>query len=396
MSKSKRIIVRILLFFIIVGGGGGIMLTLMNTKKESIKRDIKPEVRKVRTIPLEVKDEIVTIKGNGLIKSQRSLQLIAEVRGRITYAKNDLKSGTYVKAGEVICKIDEREAENNLYSMRSEFMRVLSAYLSYAKLDGDAYYSKWYDYFTQCDLHTEVPDLPETTDSREKIQVSNHKVFTQYYLVKNAEILYSKHHIIAPFNAFLTTDGVLKNSFVSTGQPIATIQDAQHLELSVPLLLEDAHWINFKVFPEVLIQYSENPLLFVSGTLIRRDTRIERSSQSMNVHISFSNPDLTAGLFPGNYVTVQIAGVTLNKVAKIPRYTLDNQDRLFYIMDGKLARQETSVLAVQGDDVIIKPSLPEGTRIITTILQKPLLRMPVYDMDSEPVTPDSLLTMEGK
>ncbi|NQV37609.1 MAG: HlyD family efflux transporter periplasmic adaptor subunit [Candidatus Marinimicrobia bacterium] len=396
MSKTKRIVIRIIISIVIIGIGGLIMVTLMNAKKESTKRDIKPEARKVRTIALQYNDEDVTVEGNGLIQSQQTLQLIAEVRGLITYSKNNLKSGTFVEAGEAICKIDVREAENNLHSRRSEFMRVLSAFLSYAKLEGDSYYSKWYDYFTQLDLNTEVPDIPEITDTREKIHVSNHNVLTQYYLVKNAEIAYSKHSIVAPFEGFLTSDGVLENSFVNTGQTIATIQDARHLEISVPLLLEDARWINFDESADVLIQFGENATDVISGLLIRKDTRIERSSQSMNVHIAFTNKDMVPALFPGNYVTVFIAGVTLNNVARVPRYTLDNQDYIYYVENGILGRDEATVLAVQKDDALIKKSLPEGTRVITTILQKPLLGMQIHDMDSEPVAIDSLVINKGE
>jgi len=383
MGEKKRIIIRAVVFGVIVSIGAIIMVVLMNTKKASIRREVAPEARLVRTMPLEYKDRVVTVQGNGLVEARQTLQLIAEVRGLITYSKGNLKSGTFVKAGEVICKIDEREAENNLHSMRSEFMRVLTAFLSYARLEDDTYYTKWYDYFSQLDINKEVPDIPEITDPREKIQISNHKVLSQYYLVKNAEITYSKHQIVAPFDGFISGDGVLENSFVNVGQTIATVQDARNLEVSVPLLLEDAQWIDFDVMPEVAIHYGKNENQIVWGKLVRKDARIERSSQSMNVHIDFTNDSLIPGLFPGNYVSVSISGILLHNVAKIPRYILDNDDRIFYVSDGKLMRHDADVLAIEGDDVFIGRSLPEGIRIITTILQKPLLGMLVQDMDTD-------------
>ena len=43
--------------------------------------------------------------------------------------------------------------------------------------------------------------------------------------------------------------------------------------------------------------------------------------------------------------------------------------------DGKLARQKVDVITIQGDVAIIKHTVSENMKLVTTILQKPLIGM---------------------
>jgi hypothetical protein len=45
--------------------------------------------------------------------------------------------------------------------------------------------------------------------------------------------------------------------------------------------------------------------------------------------------------------------------------------------DGKLARRKVDLVAIQGNDAVIKYAGNDDMDIITTILQKPLIGMPV-------------------
>jgi hypothetical protein len=43
--------------------------------------------------------------------------------------------------------------------------------------------------------------------------------------------------------------------------------------------------------------------------------------------------------------------------------------------DGKLARQKVDVITIQGDVAIIKHTVSDNMKLVTTILQKPLIGM---------------------
>jgi len=119
----------------------------------------------------------------------------------------------------------------------------------------------------------------------------------------------------------------------------------------------------------------------VYGKIYRKETLLNRNSQTLNVYVTFQNSKLRSSFLPGNYVSVKIDGMKLNDVAKIPRYVVDNEDHVYTMEDGKLARRKIEVVAIQGDVAIIKNTVPDEMKIITTILQKPLIGMEIRSVN---------------
>jgi len=354
-----------------------IMSVLGSTEKHSNKRELEPEVRLVETQSVNFEDLVLEIEGNGVVESQRSLNLVSEATGQVLFAKSDLKDGTYVRNGELILEVDSREIENNLFTYRSEFMNALALVLPEIKIENESAYNKWHGYFNSLDIHEPVPDLPEINDSQEKIKLSGRGIFSKYYAVKNQEILLSKYRITAPFSGYIKSNGVIKGSFVSRGQQLFTLSDAVNVEIAVPLLIEEVNLISFSITPSAKIfpdKYQDEVLY---GKIYRKETLLNRNSQTLNVYVSFINSRLNSHFLPGNYVTVKIEGVRLENVAKIPRYVVDNENYVFTMEDGKLARRKVDVLALQGNYAIIKKANGDDMKIVTTILQKPLIGMDI-------------------
>jgi len=396
MVIRKETKFKLISFFSILAIGIVSMLGLSATNKKSAKIEAKPEIRKVETLELKYENITPEIEGNGVIAARRTLEIVAEVRGIITFAKNDLKSGTFFNEGELICEIDPRQAVNEVHSLRSDLMKMITSFLAYTKLEDEKMYAKWLKYFNSLTIDNTVPDLPEIIEPREKILISNYNIFAQYFTVKNAEILLSKHEIYAPFAGFITSNAIIQGSYVSVGQKVAIIRDVKNIEISVPLLLDDSKWIDLSNQPEVKIFWDDNPENWVTGIITRQDSRLDRDSQSINIYIYLQNPSLNHHLFPGNYVHVLIRGITIFDVAKIPRHTIDGLQQIYFVDENnKLGKQPIEIILVQKDFALIKRSLPDNTKIISTLLQKPLVGMPVQDINdvsSKIFTKDSLNT----
>ena len=369
------------------------MKMLGSSNKQANKRDIVHEVRKVETQLLEHHDIQIEIEGNGTIAAQKTVNIISEVQGIVTFAKNDLKSGTYVKKGEILCKIDPRLAENSFQSQYAEFMRVLVSFLAFANSESDELYNKWSKYSNELDINKPIKDLPEITDPREKNQAIANNIFTQFYSVKNAEIALSKHTIIAPFNGYITSNGIVKDSYVNYGQKLVSLQDVTNIEISVPLLLEDSRWIDFTKNPKVKVYWENDDNSWTYGNIYRKENQLDRNSQSINVFVSLNNENLNQHLFPGNYVRVMIEGRTIPNVATIPRNIVDNDSQIYFVDDSsKLGRTRINIISVQGDVVLVEKSLSDSTRIVTSILQKPLVGMPIEDVNTINVVNDTTAT----
>ncbi len=357
------------------------MKALGSTEKQSKKRDIQPEPRPVETQSVNFGDLVLRIEGNGVVESQRTLIMISEATGKVLFAKNNLRNGTLVRENEVAIEIDASEVENDLFALRSDFLNATASILPDFKFDNEQIYKKWYDYFVSLDINRNLPDLPKITNSQEKIKVSARDIFRKYYAVKNQEILLSKYEIRAPYEGFIKSNGIIEGSFVSKGEQLFTLSDARNLELAVPLLVEESNMIDFSSVPEVEIYSRKNVEDFKIGKLLRKETNLDRNSQTLNVYVSFYNNDLNPYFLPGNYVHVKIQGRLLKNVATIPRHLVDNDHFVFTMEEGKLNRQKVELVALHNDVAIIKNSLPNATRIVTTVLQKPLIGMSIRSIN---------------
>jgi multidrug efflux pump subunit AcrA (membrane-fusion protein) len=361
-----------------------IMSVLGSTEKESNKRELEPEVRLVETQPINFGDIILEIEGNGVVESQRTLNIMSEATGPVLFAKNDLKDGTFVREGELILEVDSREVENNLFTYRSEFMNSIALVLPEIKIEDAEDYEKWYNYFQQLDILKTTPELPEVADQQEKIKLSGRGIFSKYFQVKNQEIVLSKYKISAPYSGYIKSNGIIAGSFVSRGQQMFTLSDARNVEIAVPLLVEEVNLINFSSPPLVRVFPDKHEEEIIYGKIYRKETLLNRNSQTLNVYVTFQNKNLNSYFLPGNYVRVRIEGQQLKDVAKIPRYVVDNEEHIYTMEDGKLARRKVELIAIQRDVAIIKNTVPDDLELVTTILQKPLVGMNIKSVD-EPV-----------
>jgi multidrug efflux pump subunit AcrA (membrane-fusion protein) len=377
MGLNKKNLIRLGSVVGILILGFFIMFVLASTEKHSNKRDVEPEVRLVETQSVYFEDLALEIEGNGVIESKKTLNVISEANGPVLFAKNDLKDGTFVREGDLIIEIDAREVENSLYTMRSEFLNTLAQVLPDIKVEDPKAYEKWYNYFINIDIHQTTPELPDISGSQEKIKLSTRSVFSKYYAVKNQEILLSKYKITAPFTGYIKSNGVVEGSFVSKGSHLFTLSDAVNVEIAVPLLIDEVNLINFSTPPVVKIFPDNHQEEVVFGKIYRKETLLNRNSQTLNVYVSFTNGNLNSFFLPGNYVKVKIEGMMFKNVAKIPRHVLDNEQFVYTMEDGKLARRKVDLVAIQGNDAVIKYAGNDDMDIITTILQKPLIGMPV-------------------
>ncbi|RKY90370.1 MAG: hypothetical protein DRQ01_09290, partial [Ignavibacteriae bacterium] len=322
-------------------------------------------------------DLVLEIEGNGVIESQKTLQVICQAPGEVMFAKNDLKDGTFVQKGELVLQIDSREVENRLYTLRSEFVNSVAFVLPEIKIEDEEAYRKWYDYFSKLDIHLPIPELPEISNLQEKTKLSTRGIYSKFYAVNNQEILLSKHRIVAPFTGYIKSNGIIKGSYISTGQHLLTLNDARNVEIAVPLLIDEVNLIDFSSAPSVKIFTDKKRDEVLFGKIYRKEALLNRNSQTLNVYVSFQNSKLNSSFLPGNYVSVKIDGMKLNDVAKIPRYVVDNENHVYTMEDGKLARRKIELVAIQRDVAIIKNTVPDDMKIITTILQKPLIGMDV-------------------
>jgi len=364
---------------VILGIGAVAMTSLGSTEKETNKRKPVAKIRRVETQTIRFASYEIHIDGNGVVYSQADIEIISEITGKLDYTLNQLKTGTLVKKGDVLARINSEEAQNSVRSLRAEFMTTVSSILPSIKIEKTDLFDKWNKYFENLSLYNSIPELPPITTAREKLLISNNRIYTNYFAVKTAEIRLARHTIRSPLSGVIKSAGKMTGEYVSAGQKLAAVIDYMNVEVSVPLLVEDAGWIDLKTDNEVKIYPDISKEFWVSGQISNIDRTLDPNSQLVNININFTNEKDIESLLPGNYVDVRISGKQLNNVAVIPRSSIVDDEYIFVIENDRLAKYPVHIIFIQQDDVVIANTIAEGIKLITTILQKPLIGMNVTD-----------------
>jgi len=354
---------------IIVSGVIAAFLVLKSSTTDPPERET--EARMVETRLLEYTPVEVTVRGEGFIRSARTLSATAMTGGNITSTYMGLKSGVEVGKGQLLVVIDDEAARNDLALARVELIRATASMLSAVKGDGTLY-SRWSDFFSLLSTeNTPLPPLPEVDSNREKVLAGTFGILSAYYGVREQETLLEYHRVTAPFSGTLDGDGVPLYSAVSPGSPLFTLTDTLNLELTVQLTGEELRMLN-PAKRSVRIFQAGSGDESLPGELVRIDNTMQRESQGVNVHIEFRNPESNPSFLPGNYAEVLIPGIRFESAFSLPRTLLNTDGTINTLEEGRLVKYPVEVLTEQADTVILAPTLPEGTELVLSRLQTPL------------------------
>ncbi len=371
----------------ILGIGVAAFVILSATKEEAKKKEATQRVRQVATTPMHYADHTLQIHGNGSIESQQLLDLVSFVGGEVVYSRGDLKSGLFVKKGDILLKIDDREAQNRTLQARSGLINAIVSLIPELRGNAqDAIYKKWNSYLEQLNMST-TPELPLITDAQERIRVSMHNIFNQHATVKNTEITLDRHTIRAPFDGYLVNDGVIAGTWISPGQVAVSLINPFLLEIAVPLALSELELLSDVLVPTAIVSPSEDPGKHLKGILRRQNAHIDKRSQTVTIHIELTNPKLDPAFLPGNYMDVFIQGKRLLDVALLPRDVIAPGSYVYTMEDSLLARYPVEIVATEGDSLLIaRGKVAHGAQVVTTLLQSPIIGMRIAPLAEEATT----------
>jgi multidrug efflux pump subunit AcrA (membrane-fusion protein) len=98
-DRSRSSLLRLIICVAIIAIGAAGFFTLKKMKKAPLQAVQKERSIKVETIIAAQEDVQVIIHGNGELKSVRTLEVAAEVSGRIVSMHNDLAVGNIIEKG---------------------------------------------------------------------------------------------------------------------------------------------------------------------------------------------------------------------------------------------------------------------------------------------------------
>lgn len=357
MDKRKLIILIVTFLIILLGV---LLKNYFASKKEEPKKMFPPSAERIVKVKPVTYTEIQSgIVAFGRVNSAQSVSLIAEVGGKLLQGTIPLKEATFFNKGDIIYRIDEREARFNLQSQKSEFLNNVASALADIKIDFPDELSKWENFLQQIELNKSLPELPEVKSRKEKIFISNRKLLTQYYTIKSAEERLAKFTFTAPYKGSIAQLNFEEGSIVNPGATIGRIIRTDEMEAEIPVKAENIKWIETGM-PVKL--FAENKTMSWDGKIVRISDYVDPNTQSIMVYIKLL-PNSQFKLYEGIYLQAEIEGKKLINTMEIPRKALVNNNQVYVVENNKLKLKPITIHKVNSNSILFS-GLEEGELVV--------------------------------
>jgi len=361
LRKSLISIVTIIILFVL----SYFLYGMLSNMEES------PEEKKREDLKLFVHTEKVTYTTNtakiietGRLSSQHKVDLSAEVQGQILPGNVILKEGTNFKKGDLLIRIFDDEAKNNLKASKSRFMNGIAAILPDIRIDFPESYQKYQDFFNSIKIDKPLPELPKLDSDKEKVFLASRNILNDYFNIKSSEVRFAKYRLYAPFNGTFTAVYLETGSVANPGSRIASMIRTDKLELEISVRIEDVYWINVGDKVNVSTKDRHNTW---AGLVVRKSNFMDPSSQAVTVYVALK-PEKNKPLFPGQYLNAEFASKTLENSMEIPRNAVFNKNKVFTIVDGLLSENTVNILKSNETTVLIS-----GLSVGADVVVEPLV-----------------------
>lgn len=340
---KKNIIYSIIAFCIIVGSIVFTRYLIINKEQPKKKQNINTKVF-LKTKNVKYTELNISMKYRGRVSSYNNVSIAPVVSGRILKGDIELKEGISFKKGDILFHVNDDDVKASYIASKCSYLDVLSQCLPDIKFDFPDEYEKWNNFFNSIDIEKNLPSLPKINSNKEKIYLASNDVLTDYYSLKKSEITLSKYFVRAPFDGSIVTVNKEIGDVVSTNSTVASIIRTDINEITVPVMVEDAKWININ--DKVDVSYDGfNAIAKVD----RKSMAVDETTQSVNIYLKLKGK---GNLLQGQYVDVVFADKKINGL-EIPREALITGNKVYQLKDGKLIANKANIVKKLDDSYIV-------------------------------------------
>lgn len=364
-KHSMRPIVKIVIPILILLMGYGMMKILGSFKSDNNhhSQEIKPKLVEIEVVNLETISPRISAYGRA--KTSQPVRLICEVPGMIQKGSTPFQPASSFQKGDLLLKIDDRQARLDLNSAISELLTALANFLPEIKSTFPDRFEIWQDYFDNCNFGQPIAPLPEPSSRRIKLYLARFNVYKLYFKVQSLEIVYGKHFIYAPFGGAVVSVALFPGATTRAGSLLGEIINLEKMEMEVPLPAVDVNWIDFDKNVDLATTESNQRWL---GRVNRVGKSIDPATQTVPVYISLDGAE-KSDILNGVFIEASIPGLPIEQAVMIPRRAIYEDGFVYLIKNGLLEYRRVSIARQENESVIIDGGLFTGDSLITQILQ---------------------------
>lgn len=349
-----------------------------------------PDPRPVEIIEVFPSAMPIKISATGNVEAAISVNLIPEVTGGIVWRSKKLGAGGRFQKGETLARIDPREYE---LAVAQERARVRSAELELEleKSRGEIAAREWQLLKGNETSNNKLALRKSQLDAAE-IQVAASKSG-----LARAQLNLERTSLRAPFNASVIDENLDIGQRVGPNQSVARLIGTDEFWVRVGIGVEELGSIaipdvNAENGSQVRIvqRLADGSFVKRTGTVLRLIEELEPQTRRAQLIIAVRNPldPGTTGipLLPGSFVTVEIQGRELPRVAPIPPEALYDGETIWLEHDGTIQPLNVKVRFSSSETLYVVGDLPPKLRLVSSRLSSPFAGMAVRPVGGDPGT----------
>jgi RND family efflux transporter MFP subunit len=358
----------------------GLLVTVILVKTASRpERQVPPPSRPVVMVHEVAADqEPVRIRAFGSVKAKRSVELVAEVRGRVVMVSPRLEPGAYVNAGEALLRLDDTDYALAAAQARANVAQA-EVTLAQAQEEVQVARREWEQLGAPADGAGAAVEpgplvlrLPQLNLARASLEAAR-------AALRQAEVNLSRCTLTAPFDGRVRHADLDVGDFVAAGTSLGSVYATDLAEVTVPVADADLAWIAIgrqgdRDLPvEVRADFAGARHAW-PGRAVRLGGVVDARSRQVPVIVEIPDPyrgdagrpALTEGMF----VEVLFTSPPPAGAVVIPRTALRPEDIVWVVdADGKLSLRKVTVARADIEQTIVTAGLAVGERVCVSALQ---------------------------
>ena len=323
--------------------------------------------QQVRFFKVETESVADRVDISGRLQADNRVELFPEVQGRVMEGGKPFQEGISYQKGEILIKLDDREAVLKLQSSRSKFKTVVSGLMADIKLDYPETLPQYEEWFNTLSAEKPVLPIPNFEEGVRRFLESK-GVYELYFSIKGAEEQLEKFTIRAPFSGILSTAKAEPGQTVGPQFHLGTLVDPSRFILNASIEPDDAEWILPGQTLEVKNQGQNRTY---TATLTRVNPSVDSASQQVFVYLEVSGNNLREGM----YLEGEIESERTKELARIPKTALTRTRDVIANRDGQLLEVPVQIEELErshlwvsglenGEEIVEDASEPVSGRII--------------------------------
>ena len=356
-NKSLLLGLGIILIAILIS----LVLTLTRTTSKRLP-PAEPSLPSVTVVEASLATEAPMVTATARVAARQDINIVTQVSGVIVETSDDFARGAFVEEGSLLVNIDDQDYQTALAQAEAS---LAQAQQTLATEQGAARQAQrqWRDLGNQAanDLFLRKPQIAAAQANLNSAKAN----------LQQAQTNLDRTKIRAPFSGTVTGINANLGQFVSTGSSLTRLVSSNHLEIAVPLTLNEIIRLGFHrtaqateaIQREVEVIYNSGfqESFSVIGQLVRMDPITDRESQVRFAIVEIK--DDATPVSPGELVKVNIPGNAYPDSMWLPERALFQRSQVMTVENGQLTPVDIRLLDAR-DNRILVSGLRPGIQIV--------------------------------